>query len=176
MLLSTAKLPIVTLLLLAGLSAGCSHNINTAPLPSPKLSPVNDTLVQQLQQQAVSWQDVPYRYGGHDKSGIDCSGFIQTTFNTVMQVQLPRSTKEQVKVGTKIARENIQAGDLIFFKTGQKQRHIGIYIEQGKFVHASTSKGVIVSNLSNPYWYNNYWQSRRVLAEIKDSNILPAPQ
>ena len=116
----------------------------------------------QLQQQADAWRGVPYRYGGQNKSGIDCSSFIQTTYASLWQHPLPRSTQDQVKQGHKIDVKDARAGDLLFFKTGFKQRHAGIYMGNGLFVHASTSKGVIVSSLDNPYWQDNFWQSRRI--------------
>ena len=164
------KASLILSLLLASLSAGCSHSTYIAPTDSYSATK-NDVLVQQLQQQARHWQGVPYRYGGQDKSGIDCSAFIQSTFNTVMDYQIPRTTKEQIKLGKKIAPQDMQAGDLIFFKTGLKQRHIGIYIAQGEFLHASTSQGVTVSTMQNSYWRDSFWQSRRVLNEEENETL-----
>lgn len=166
-----ASIALAFSLALISLSTGCSHNnpvANAATSPNshnaasfePSLT--KSELTQHLRQHANSWQGVPYLYGGQDKSGIDCSSFIQTTFNELMHYPIPRSTKSQSVLGEQVTLDNLQAGDLVFFKTGFKQRHVGIYIEQGQFVHASTSKGVIISRLDNPYWHDNFWQSRRV--------------
>ncbi len=74
---------------------------------------------------------------------------------------MPRSTELMAKMGKKIDRKQLRAGDLVFFKTSYKVRHVGIYIEKGQFLHASSSKGVMISRLDNVYWADKYWQSRR---------------
>ncbi len=109
------------------------------------------------------WYKTPYRLGGNSKYGIDCSAFIQRLMMAVFNHKLPRTTKEQVELGRAISQQQLQMGDLIFFKTGPTTRHVGLYISDTSFVHASTSKGVITSSMLNPYWQAHYWQSRRVL-------------
>lgn len=109
------------------------------------------------------WQGVPYKYGGISKNGVDCSAFTQDALQTLHQLSLPRTTEYQISTGQKIALVNAKKGDLIFFKTGIKVRHVGVYIGNREFMHASTSKGVIISSLDNPYWKKAYWQVRRVL-------------
>jgi lipoprotein Spr/probable lipoprotein NlpC len=116
-----------------------------------------------LQAQYNSWQGVPYRLGGLSKKGIDCSGFVYLTFKEQFGLILPRTTETQVKRGTRVYIGQLQAGDLIFFKTGWRTRHVGIYLSDGQFLHASTSKGVIISRLDNVYWKKKYWRSQRVL-------------
>ena len=93
------------------------------------------------------------------KSGIDCSAFVQEAFRDQFGVELPRSTSDQQFAGTKVNRSTLKAGDLVLFKTGRTMRHIGIYIGNDKFVHASTSSGVIVSEnvqclLEKPFLYS----------------------
>jgi len=78
-------------------------------------------------------------------------------------LKLPRTTKKQALTGSSIAKNKLQAGDMILFKTGWNVRHIGIIITNGKFIHASTSRGVEISSVQNPYWKSKYWQSRRLL-------------
>ena len=78
-------------------------------------------------------------------------------------MELPRSTAEQQSVGTSVKRAKLQAGDLVLFKTGKRQRHVGIYVGNDKFVHASTSNGVIVSNMTDKYWNNRYYDGRRLI-------------
>jgi cell wall-associated NlpC family hydrolase len=115
-----------------------------------------------LQQYFNRWQGTPYKYGGLTKSGIDCSGFIYLAFRNVYGQELPRSTELQAKTGTPVSQKNLTIGDLVFFRTGFKQRHAGIYIGQGKFIHASSSRGVTTSQLNSNYWQKHYWKSRRV--------------
>ncbi|MDD9177641.1 MULTISPECIES: C40 family peptidase [Aliivibrio] len=109
------------------------------------------------------WQGVPYKYGGTTKRGVDCSAFTQDALYNLHQLSLPRTTQYQVVIGQLIPLENAQKGDLIFFKTSVKVRHVGLYIGNREFMHASTSKGVIISSLDNPYWKKAFWQVRRVL-------------
>ncbi|MGL6314877.1 NlpC/P60 family protein [Vibrio sp. WXL103] len=108
------------------------------------------------------WQGVPYRLGGNNKAGIDCSAFVQQAFLELHQMPLPRTTHEQTQVGKRIEYENARQGDLVFFKTGRELRHVGIYLQGNQFLHASTSQGVIISRLDNPYWAGRFWHFRRV--------------
>jgi cell wall-associated NlpC family hydrolase len=119
---------------------------------------VKKTLYSQLNE----WKSVKYKIGGLSKSGIDCSGFVQVTFLTRFGIKLPRSTELQSKLGANIAKSRLRAGDLIFFKTGAKVRHVAIYLGNGKFIHASTSRGVTISSLGNKYWSKKYWKSIRI--------------
>ena len=75
---------------------------------------------------------------------------------------MPRSTEYQSKTGQAIKQEQLRAGDLVFFKTGIFTRHVGMYIDKGNFLHVSTSKGVMISNLEDPYWSDTYWKANRV--------------
>lgn len=121
-----------------------------------------DNALPKLQQQLNEWRGVPYLYGGSSKSGIDCSAFVQNTFAKQFNIQLARTTKAQRKQTTLIDMKHLKAGDLLFFKTGFKVWHVGIYISGGKFMHASTSKGVTTSNLKSSYWYNAFVDARRI--------------
>lgn len=115
-----------------------------------------------LYAQHLEWAGTPYRYGGLSRRGIDCSGFVYRIFDAQFGLLLPRTTKGQIKSGRPIKRDALRAGDLIFFKTGWKTLHVGIYIEESRFLHASTSSGVVISDLRNPYWAGHYLQARRV--------------
>ncbi|GMQ46459.1 C40 family peptidase [Vibrio sp. 10N] len=108
------------------------------------------------------WQGVPYRLGGTNYSGVDCSAFVQAVYQDAYSVSLPRTTAQQVKIGEKVAYNSAQSGDLVFFKTGRKTRHVGIYLGGNTFMHASTSKGVVLSRLDNPYWASTFWHFRSV--------------
>jgi len=110
------------------------------------------------------WRGVPYQYGGVDRSGIDCSSFVRRTMSNVESVDLPRTTRAQARTGQPVPPGDLAPGDLVFFKTGHKSRHVGIYVGNGRFMHASTSRGVTMSRLDNSYWARHYWQSRRLTA------------
>ena len=115
-----------------------------------------------LEAQHEDWKGVPYRYGGLSPRGVDCSGFVYLTFLSRLGMEVPRTTTELLQSGEKVKRDEIQVGDLVFFRTGPGNRHVGIYMGNGDFLHASTSQGVMTSSLSNPYWHRRYWQARRL--------------
>ena len=117
-----------------------------------------------LSEQQYEWAGTPYLIGGQSRKGVDCSGFVQKTFLDRFDIALPRMTKDQANYGHFINKGDIQTGDLVFFKTGRGPNgyHVGIYVKEDKFLHASTKGGVIYSSLNSPYWKNTYWQARRI--------------
>lgn len=114
--------------------------------------------------EAAEWIGVPYRSGGQSKRGTDCSGFARQIYKTIYRTELPRSTSEQVKEGRRVRRNKLREGDLVFFHGSRRRRvsHVGIYLKDGKFVHASTSRGVIVSRLDEEYWDEHWMRGRRI--------------
>ncbi|WP_192458419.1 bifunctional murein DD-endopeptidase/murein LD-carboxypeptidase [Musicola keenii] len=116
-----------------------------------------------LLEQYASWKGVRYRLGGDSRKGIDCSGFVQRTFREQFGMDLPRSSYEQQDIGEKIQRGKLRAGDLVVFHAGSTGRHMGIYLGNQQFVHASTSIGVTISSMDEGYWKNRYLEARRVL-------------
>lgn len=94
--------------------------------------------------------------------GVDCSGFVQLTFREQFAMQLPRDTGSQAQLGRSISTRQLRPGDLVFFHIGKRTRHVGVMVEKNKFLHASTSKGVMISDLNQPYWQRYYWQARRL--------------
>ncbi|WP_386692945.1 MULTISPECIES: NlpC/P60 family protein [unclassified Lonepinella] len=106
------------------------------------------------------WAGTRYRMGGTSSRGIDCSAFMQETFATAFGMSLPRSTSEQQRLGQRIQKSELKQGDLVFFR---KNRHVGVYMGNGQFMHSSSSQGVTISSLSEAYWARTYTQSRRVL-------------
>ena len=123
----------------------------------------SDLLYILLRNEYIYWQGTPYHLGGESLQGVDCSSLVKQVFKSSFNIVLPRTTSLQVQKGYSIKKLHLQVGDLVFFKTGWKTRHVGIYMGENQFFHASTSKGVIISDLDNVYWNKKYWQSRRVI-------------
>ena len=121
-----------------------------------------ESIKKKLYAQYAQWKGTKYKLGGLNKNGIDCSGFVFITFKSKLKTVLPRTTHLQVATGSNVERNHLQAGDLVFFKTGKFKRHVGIYLEHGKFLHASTSQGVTISRLDNIYWRSKYWRAKRI--------------
>ncbi|WP_156292591.1 bifunctional murein DD-endopeptidase/murein LD-carboxypeptidase [Serratia oryzae] len=123
----------------------------------------NVDIKSKIMDQYADWKGVRYRLGGDTKRGIDCSGFVQRTFREQFGMDLPRSTYEQEDMGKKIQRAKLRPGDLVLFRAGSTGRHVGIYLGNDKFVHASTSSGVTISSMNETYWDKRYREARRVL-------------
>ncbi len=126
-----------------------------------------------LRDEAPNWIGIPYRWGGATRRGIDCSAFVQQYVRTTLGVELPRTTASQRYEGVPIERDELQAGDLVFFRR-RGVRHVGVYLSEGDFIHASSSRGVTISNLSSDYWARYYWMSRRIVTE--PSGRMPTPR
>ncbi len=122
-----------------------------------------------LREELDGWEGVPYVLGGVSMRGVDCSGLVQRVFADALDVRTPRTTKELLLFGERVNRSSLRSGDLVFFEPGTNYRHVGIYLTDGEFAHASTSSGVMISALSEPYWARSYTTSRRILGT---SNIL----
>ncbi len=116
--------------------------------------------------EVVSLLGVPYEYGGSSREGIDCSAFTSWVYSDVLQKQLPRSAAGQYEVGAMVSKENLEFGDLVFFNTtGRAPSHVGIYIEDDIFAHASVTSGVTLSSLESSYYRNRFVGARRVVQE-----------
>lgn len=109
------------------------------------------------------WYAVPYKYAGKTKEGIDCSGFTSTLYQNVYKKNISSSTKALIVETTKIKPEELKEGDLVFFKIESKTvSHVGVYLQNNKFVHASTKRGVIISDLNEPYYKKYFLSAGRV--------------
>jgi len=126
----------------------------------------NDDPDMHLLAETSLWLGVPYRYGGNTKRGTDCSGFTGQVFKRVYNKKLQRSAEGQAKKDVKNVRKgSLKTGDLVFFKSSSKSKkinHVGIFLRDGYFIHASTSRGVIVSHLDEDYYKKNWKQGGRV--------------
>lgn len=110
-----------------------------------------------LYQFVCDWYGVPYKYGGCDKSGTDCSCLTDNLYTTVYHKKLPRSATEMAKNCEKVASASVKEGDLVFFKINSKDvSHVGVVLRNNKFVHASTSRGVVISDINESY-YRKYF-------------------
>jgi cell wall-associated NlpC family hydrolase len=110
------------------------------------------------------WWGTRYRLGGNDRHGIDCSGFTCMLFNNLFQTQIPRTARDQFAATRAIDPAQLREGDLVFFATGGAITHVGFYLQNNKFVHASTSEGVTISDLNDRYWQQRFagagrWES-----------------
>lgn len=134
------------------------------PTASKPLSKQESSIYKKLNTHYQRWRGTPYELGGMNKGGIDCSGFVHVAFRDAFGMKLPRTTEALSRHGNKIKKNQLRVGDLVFFRTGRKQQHVGIYIGNKHFIHASTSNGVMKSTLTNPYWIKHYWKSTRLLS------------
>lgn len=156
-----------------GLTAcGSPQAVGVAKAPASKIyrKPVQGSIsdpifaVSSLSQHQQNWKGVRYRLGGNSRKGVDCSAFMQITFRDLFGISLPRMTVDQAKQGRRVSKSDLQPGDLVFFNTGRgpNGKHVGVYVKNGQFLHASTKGGVIYSSLNSPYWSKTYWQARRM--------------
>lgn len=102
------------------------------------------------------WLGAPHKMGGLTKSGIDCSAFIAEVYKNIYDIQLPRTSRDMAEHIKKKYTKDLREGDLVFFSFGKRSiDHVGIYLHNNKFLHVSTKKGVIISDITDP-WYGKY--------------------
>jgi cell wall-associated NlpC family hydrolase len=148
--------------------------LNAPPAPINRSVPFMGTKVAR---QALSYRGVPYRFGGQSRKGIDCSALIQSAFKK-WGILLPRTSVAQHQQGVAVPREQMKSGDLVFFKNTYRHgiSHVGIYIGNNKFVHASSGKNqVTVSSLDNVY-YRNHWAGARRVALDREPVVAAVEQ
>ena len=132
------------------------------------LSSDNGTTKEKVLMEIIKYLNTPYKYGGNTKDGIDCSAFTQTIYKNTLSFNLERSARLQYKQGAVISDiEDLKFGDLVFFNTRQRVRpgHVGIYIGDNLFAHASSKKGVTISSLNHSYYVKRYMGGRRIRLE-----------
>ena len=152
------------------LLAGDLHRLVEPQLPTgdSKDVPVAGSRIQSVLKRALALLGTPYRWGGTTTSGFDCSGLVGYVFRTTLGIELPRVSREMASTGKAVAdRAELSPGDLVFFGRKGRVSHVGIYVGEGRFVHAPrTGKEVEVSDLDNSYWSGRYLEARRVVAGI----------
>ncbi len=121
-----------------------------------------------LFQFVYDWIGTPYHLGGDTKRGIDCSGFAYQLYNKVFNTAIGNNSRNIFSMVNPVDKEELKEGDLIFFKIHSRSiTHVGVYIGDGKFAHASSSKGVMISHLADPYWERYYYKGGRLLSDNK---------
>jgi len=127
--------------------------------------PITDSCFFPLYAEIYKLKHIPYRYGGRSTKGIDCSGFTKAVYENAYQIALPGNSSKEIFQNTKnVIHKPLREGDLVFFKIKKGQiSHVGIYLGNNKFAHASTQAGIIVSDLSEPYYKKYFYKATRVL-------------
>lgn len=108
------------------------------------------------------WLGTPYRYGGKSMKGTDCSGFVSSILKDALCVELSGGSAEMYQKVEHVGKSELREGDLVFFRIRRGISHVGIYLGDGKFIHASRSSGVIVSNLESPYYKRYFAKGGRI--------------
>lgn len=135
-------------------------------------TPVEDVTSTKMFEFIDEWYGTRYRLGGTTKKGIDCSAFSQFLFAAVYGLNLPRTAREQYKLTDRISRTDLTEGDLLFFNTRGGVSHVGVYLQNNKFVHAASSEGVMISDVFDDYWVRRFIGVGR----IKEQPILASGQ
>ncbi|MDR1846593.1 MAG: C40 family peptidase [Bacteroidales bacterium] len=122
--------------------------------PNKKTEKINDALTDYCNE----WLGSPYKFGGLSKKGVDCSGFVYSVYRDLYGVTLPRRSADMITAVSVVdSKDSLQRGDILFFHNGKgKINHVGIYLESNRFIHSSTSQGVIISTLNETYWQLHY--------------------
>ena len=156
-----------------GLLVACGGSGTVRPEPRPTTQrtwadqqPVDPAKANAVLMRAISLVGTPYRYGGNTpEGGFDCSGLVNYVFRDMLDLRLPRTSRELAAVqGPRIAPERLASGDLVFFGSGGTVSHVGIYVGEGRFVHAPSSGGTVrLDRLDGSWWRNHYSGARRLL-------------
>lgn len=126
----------------------------------------DNSIGQRIADECVTWIGTPYGYGCQQKGvATDCSGMVITVYEQIAEVKLPRNSAQQADYCDNLKEKDVKPGDLVFFATGndkKKVSHVGVMIDKEKFVHASGSKGVIMSEMTTPYYIRTFIKYGRV--------------
>lgn len=121
-----------------------------------------DSVMNKIEQYSIKWENVRYKFGGDDSTGMDCSSFTQILYRELFKVEIPRSCKLQYNFLCKIRKSSLHTGDLVFFTTWRRgPSHVGIYLEDDKFLHMSI-KGLTITSLDKEYYKKRYIGAGRI--------------
>src|SRR5215831_9599054 len=181
---------LAALVALAALTSACASSGANRPRPfptpsAPEPAPVTPVAPpraalpqdQALVATALSFRGTPYRIGGSDPTGFDCSGFTQWVF-AQYGIALPREVEQQFKIGEKIKQDDLRPGDLVFFQTESRgASHVGIFVADDQFVHAPSSRGVVrVEYVNSTYWGRRFVGARRVSQDHEQRADIDPPK
>lgn len=129
------------------------------------LSAEQTTAREKLIMEIIKYLDTPYKYGGNTLNGIDCSALTQSVYQDALNINLNRTARDQFTQGKAISKDELQFGDLVFFNTRRRVRpgHVGIYIGDGLFAHASSKGGVMISSIDESYYSKRFMSARRIV-------------
>ncbi len=117
------------------------------------------------------WMGTPYKFGGQDRDGVDCSGLTQLLEQQVFGINIPRTTGQQVAIIKRKYEEDLVEGDLVFFDyDGKKFSHVGVYLQNGYYVHASSSHGVTITRLHDPYMYKYFSRCGSIIPDYQNQS------
>ncbi len=128
----------------------------------PNASHESSNIKSAILAQFSNWKGTRYSWGGTTHNGVDCSALMQHIFSDSFHKALPRTTGQQIQNGQQVSKDKLQPGDLVFFRTSPGKRHVGVYVGDNQFIHASTSQGVTISSLANSYWVEHYETARHL--------------
>ncbi len=160
----------LTALALSVFTIACASN-HKQPAAAPDMSRAakaqghtrTSSVEQRILEEYRRWKGTRHQLGGTGADGIDCSGFVKAVYQDAFNIKLPRTTTAQVRQGKPVALGDLRPGDLVFFTPPNYPRHVGIFLNRSQFVHASKTKGVIISEIDEHYWRRYFWTARRIL-------------
>lgn len=159
----TPVISIALLMVACGISQRAANTPDSSSAPRAFSVSKFDGMQVSLMQAYRDWKGTPYVLGGRSVSGVDCSSFVSIIFDDYFGIDLPMNTRRLLNRGDGVRRMAIRTGDLVFFQTGRRTLHVGIMVEDGEFLHASTSEGVTLSSIHDRYWSNRYLGARRIM-------------